>query len=79
VGAPHLPAQPDDHPDRHRRLRPPGPCAHGPGKILDAHALLGLDRFFGQVDRGGLPRELVEESVTRYATEIAPAAVRAAV
>jgi hypothetical protein len=33
----------------------PGPCAHGPGKILDAHALLGLDRFFGQVDRGGLP------------------------
>jgi hypothetical protein len=56
----------------------PGPCAHGPGKILDAHALLGLDRFFGQVDRGGLPRELVEESVTRYATEIA-AAVRAAV
>jgi alkanesulfonate monooxygenase SsuD/methylene tetrahydromethanopterin reductase-like flavin-dependent oxidoreductase (luciferase family) len=47
-------------------------------KILTAHELLGLDRFLGQVDWGGLPRELVEESITRYATEIAPA-VRAAV
>jgi alkanesulfonate monooxygenase SsuD/methylene tetrahydromethanopterin reductase-like flavin-dependent oxidoreductase (luciferase family) len=42
-------------------------------KILDAHQLLGIDRFFGQIDWGGLPRPLVEQSVHRYATEIAPA------
>lgn len=47
-------------------------------KILDAHQVLGLDRFFGQIDRGGLPRTLVEDSVNRYATEIGPA-VRAAI
>ena len=47
-------------------------------KIVDAHLLLGVDRFIGQVDGGGLPSGLVEESVTRYATEIAPA-VRQAV
>jgi alkanesulfonate monooxygenase SsuD/methylene tetrahydromethanopterin reductase-like flavin-dependent oxidoreductase (luciferase family) len=42
-------------------------------KILDARELLGIDRFFGQFDWGGLPRGLVEESLHRYATEIAPA------
>ncbi|HEX8600593.1 MAG TPA: LLM class flavin-dependent oxidoreductase [Chloroflexia bacterium] len=42
-------------------------------KILNAHRLLGIDRFFGQVDWGGLPRAMVEESITRFATEIAPA------
>jgi alkanesulfonate monooxygenase SsuD/methylene tetrahydromethanopterin reductase-like flavin-dependent oxidoreductase (luciferase family) len=42
-------------------------------KILQAHELLGIDRFFGQVDWGGLPRELVEASIHRYATEISPA------
>jgi alkanesulfonate monooxygenase SsuD/methylene tetrahydromethanopterin reductase-like flavin-dependent oxidoreductase (luciferase family) len=42
-------------------------------KILDAHQALGLDRFFGQIDWGGLPATMVEESVNRYATEIAPA------
>jgi alkanesulfonate monooxygenase SsuD/methylene tetrahydromethanopterin reductase-like flavin-dependent oxidoreductase (luciferase family) len=47
-------------------------------KIVDAHQLLGADRFIGQVDWGGLPRALVEESITRLATEIAPQ-VRAAV
>jgi hypothetical protein len=36
-----------------------------------------VDRFFGQLDWGGLPRALVEESITRLATEIA-SAVRAA-
>jgi alkanesulfonate monooxygenase SsuD/methylene tetrahydromethanopterin reductase-like flavin-dependent oxidoreductase (luciferase family) len=46
-------------------------------KILDAHRILGLDRVFGQVDWGGLPRELVEASITRFATQVAPA-VRAA-
>jgi alkanesulfonate monooxygenase SsuD/methylene tetrahydromethanopterin reductase-like flavin-dependent oxidoreductase (luciferase family) len=48
-------------------------------KILDAHETLGgIDRFFGQTDWGGLPREVVEGSVTRFAKEIAPA-VRAAI
>ncbi len=47
-------------------------------KILDAHQVLGLDRFFGQIDWGGLPQALVEDSINRYATEIAPA-VRAVV
>ena len=42
-------------------------------KILDARTTLGLNRFFGQIDWGGLPRELVEASITRLATEIAPA------
>jgi alkanesulfonate monooxygenase SsuD/methylene tetrahydromethanopterin reductase-like flavin-dependent oxidoreductase (luciferase family) len=43
-------------------------------KILEADRVLGgLDRFYGQVDWGGLPRPLVEASITRLATEIAPA------
>ena len=41
-------------------------------KILDAKQLLGLDRFFAQFDWGGMPRALVEDSVHRIATEIAP-------
>jgi hypothetical protein len=48
-------------------------------KILDAHETLGgIDRFYGQADWGGLPQELVEASITRLATEIAPA-VRGAI
>jgi alkanesulfonate monooxygenase SsuD/methylene tetrahydromethanopterin reductase-like flavin-dependent oxidoreductase (luciferase family) len=47
-------------------------------KILDARDVLGIDRVFGQVDWGGLPPALVEESIARFATEIAPA-IRAAV
>ena len=46
-------------------------------KVLDAHQALGLDRFLGQIDWGGLPRAAVEESISRYAEEIATA-VRAA-
>lgn len=46
-------------------------------KILDAHEVLGLDRFLGQIDWGGLPRAAVEDSISRYAEQIAPA-VRAA-
>jgi alkanesulfonate monooxygenase SsuD/methylene tetrahydromethanopterin reductase-like flavin-dependent oxidoreductase (luciferase family) len=41
-------------------------------KILDAHQVLGLDRFFGQIDWGGLPKPLVEESIHRFAEQIAP-------
>ena len=43
------------------------------GKLLDAVETLGLDRVFAQVDWGGLPSGLVEESIARYATDIAPA------
>lgn len=34
-------------------------------EIVDAHQLLGIDRFYGQFDWGGLPRTLVEESLHR--------------
>jgi alkanesulfonate monooxygenase SsuD/methylene tetrahydromethanopterin reductase-like flavin-dependent oxidoreductase (luciferase family) len=46
-------------------------------KIVALHDVLGLDRFFGQVDWGGLPQALVEDSIARYAAEIAPAVARA--
>jgi alkanesulfonate monooxygenase SsuD/methylene tetrahydromethanopterin reductase-like flavin-dependent oxidoreductase (luciferase family) len=42
-------------------------------KLTDAVKALSLDRVFAQVDWGGLPRGLVEDSIARYATEIAPA------
>jgi alkanesulfonate monooxygenase SsuD/methylene tetrahydromethanopterin reductase-like flavin-dependent oxidoreductase (luciferase family) len=43
-------------------------------KILDADRVLGgIDRFFRQTDWGGLPRELVEASISRLATEVVPA------
>jgi alkanesulfonate monooxygenase SsuD/methylene tetrahydromethanopterin reductase-like flavin-dependent oxidoreductase (luciferase family) len=41
-------------------------------KLLDAVKTLSLDRVFAQVDWGGLPPGLVEESIARYATDIAP-------
>jgi alkanesulfonate monooxygenase SsuD/methylene tetrahydromethanopterin reductase-like flavin-dependent oxidoreductase (luciferase family) len=41
-------------------------------KIGEMREVLGIDRFYGQVDWGGLPRELIDESITRLATEIAP-------
>jgi alkanesulfonate monooxygenase SsuD/methylene tetrahydromethanopterin reductase-like flavin-dependent oxidoreductase (luciferase family) len=47
-------------------------------KVVEAHEVLGIDRFIGQVDWGGLPPSMVEESISRFATEIAPT-VRAAV
>jgi alkanesulfonate monooxygenase SsuD/methylene tetrahydromethanopterin reductase-like flavin-dependent oxidoreductase (luciferase family) len=42
-------------------------------KILDAQQTLGIDRFYAQFDWGGLPRPMVEDSIHRLATEIAPA------
>jgi len=42
-------------------------------KIRDVRDLLGIDRFFGQIDWGGLPRATVEASITRLAEEVAPA------
>ena len=46
-------------------------------KILHAHQVLGIDRFYGQVDWGGLPRGHVEESIARLAGDIAPVVRRA--
>jgi hypothetical protein len=42
-------------------------------KLLDAKHVLGLDRVYGQIDWGGLPQRMVEESIARFAQEIAPA------
>ncbi|MGW5064408.1 LLM class flavin-dependent oxidoreductase [Streptomyces sp. NPDC004096] len=42
-------------------------------KILTEHELLGLDRFLGQVDFGGMPAPMVHESIELLATEVAPA------
>jgi alkanesulfonate monooxygenase SsuD/methylene tetrahydromethanopterin reductase-like flavin-dependent oxidoreductase (luciferase family) len=47
------------------------------GKILDLQTVLGVDRFLGQIDFGGMPRAMVEDSLARLATDIAPV-VRAA-
>ena len=41
-------------------------------KIMTQRELFALDRMMGQVDIGGLPRELVIESMERFATEVAP-------
>jgi hypothetical protein len=41
-------------------------------KIPDAHAELGIARFIGRFDSGGLPPARVHESIARLATEIAP-------
>ena len=49
-----------------------GSAAEVTEKLLAAKESLGLDRIFAQVDWGGLPSGLVEESIARYATEIAP-------
>ena len=50
----------------------------GAEKILDAQQAPGIDRFFAQIDGGGLPKAAVEDSLNRYATEIA-SAIRATV
>jgi alkanesulfonate monooxygenase SsuD/methylene tetrahydromethanopterin reductase-like flavin-dependent oxidoreductase (luciferase family) len=42
-------------------------------KLLDAKHALGLHRVYGQIDWGGLPQRMVEESIARFAQEIAPA------
>lgn len=41
-------------------------------KILDLSAL-GVDRFLGQVDLGGLPAEMVRDSIQRFGDIVAPA------
>jgi alkanesulfonate monooxygenase SsuD/methylene tetrahydromethanopterin reductase-like flavin-dependent oxidoreductase (luciferase family) len=42
-------------------------------KLLQAKQTLGLDRLYGQIDWGGLPPRMVEESMSRFAQYVAPA------
>ncbi|MGW5063476.1 LLM class flavin-dependent oxidoreductase [Streptomyces sp. NPDC004096] len=42
-------------------------------KILTERELLGIDRFMGQVDFGGMPAGMVHNSIELLATEVAPA------
>jgi alkanesulfonate monooxygenase SsuD/methylene tetrahydromethanopterin reductase-like flavin-dependent oxidoreductase (luciferase family) len=42
-------------------------------KMLDAKKSLGLDRVYGQIDWGALPQPMVEDSIARFAQDIAPA------
>lgn len=42
-------------------------------KILTIQHTLGIQRFYGQIDWGGLPRELVTESIRVFAEQVAPA------
>jgi alkanesulfonate monooxygenase SsuD/methylene tetrahydromethanopterin reductase-like flavin-dependent oxidoreductase (luciferase family) len=42
-------------------------------KILNLHAELGVDRFLGQVDLGGMPRQMVRDSIQRFGDVVAPA------
>jgi alkanesulfonate monooxygenase SsuD/methylene tetrahydromethanopterin reductase-like flavin-dependent oxidoreductase (luciferase family) len=41
-------------------------------RILDHHQLLGIDRFLAQIEVGGMPESMVNESLELYATEVAP-------
>lgn len=42
-------------------------------KIILARDVLGIDRFYGQVDWGGLPKSQVEDSIARLAQQVVPA------
>jgi alkanesulfonate monooxygenase SsuD/methylene tetrahydromethanopterin reductase-like flavin-dependent oxidoreductase (luciferase family) len=41
-------------------------------KILDEREVLGIDRYLGQIDFGGMPARMVHDSIELLATEIAP-------
>lgn len=42
-------------------------------KILDLHAELGVSRFLGQIDAGGMPSQLVRDCIQRFGDIVAPA------
>lgn len=42
-------------------------------KILDLQAELGVDRFLGQIDAGGMPQQMVRDSIQRFGNIVAPA------
>jgi hypothetical protein len=49
-----------------------GGPAHIAEKVLDLHAELGVDRFLGQVDLGGMPHQMVRDSIQRFGDIVAP-------
>ncbi|MDT0321938.1 LLM class flavin-dependent oxidoreductase [Streptomyces millisiae] len=66
-------------PDEYRALSSPfgALMAGSPQEIVDKllteRELLGIDRFMGQVDFGGMPAPMVHGSIELLATEVAPA------
>ncbi len=42
-------------------------------KIIDLHSELGVDRFLGQIDLGGMPKQMVQDSIQRFGDIVAPA------
>jgi hypothetical protein len=42
-------------------------------KVLDLQAELGADRFLGQADIGGMPVQMVRDSISRFGDVVAPA------
>lgn len=42
-------------------------------KILDLRSELDVDRFLGQVDLGGIPTQMVRDSIARFGDTVAPA------
>ncbi|GAA4720670.1 Flavin-dependent oxidoreductase, luciferase family (includes alkanesulfonate monooxygenase SsuD and methylene tetrahydromethanopterin reductase) [Promicromonospora umidemergens] len=42
-------------------------------KILEMRSVLGIDRFLGQVDLGGMPQQMVRDSIQRFGDDVAPA------
>ncbi|NYV73511.1 LLM class flavin-dependent oxidoreductase [Streptomyces sp. UH6] len=49
-----------------------GDPGHVIAKILDLKAELGIDRFLGQVDLGGMPAQMVGDSIQRFGDVVAP-------
>ncbi|MFG1603322.1 LLM class flavin-dependent oxidoreductase [Actinoplanes sp. NPDC049265] len=74
-GAAGIRVSPEDfaeglRPDRHLMVGPAGPVTE---KLLRLHKSVGFDRVQLLADWGGLPAELVDESLHLLGTEIAPA------
>ena len=42
-------------------------------KVIDLHNELGVDRFLGQIDLGGMPQQMVRDSIQRFGDIVAPA------
>ena len=42
-------------------------------KVLDLTAELGADRYLGQIDAGGMPQQMVRDSIARFGETVAPA------
>lgn len=50
-----------------------GDPGHIIAKILDLKSELGVDRFLGQIDIGGMPPQMVHASIERFGDLVAPA------